>query len=62
MEAFTEINDKNVLHELQLLQNRINRLEKTFAKRDVRDRFVYSFIIGYIILQALFSVRRSMFN
>ncbi|CAF3540845.1 unnamed protein product [Rotaria sordida] len=55
IEPFTELDDKQVLNKLQLLQNRIHRIERTLARRDFRDRFVYTFIIGYILLQALFS-------
>ncbi|CAF2143533.1 unnamed protein product [Rotaria magnacalcarata] len=62
MESFTEIDDKQVLNKLQLLQNRITRIERTLERRDFRDRFAYTFMIGYILLQALFSVRRSMLN
>ena len=62
VEPPTTIDDKNILNKLQLLQNRINQIERTFARRDFRDRIVYTCIIGYFFLQALLSVRRSMLN
>jgi hypothetical protein len=37
-------------------------MERTLARRDFRDRFVYTCIIGYFLLQTLLSVRRSMLN
>ena len=62
IEPLTEFDDKHVINKLQLLQNRIHHIERTLARRDFRDRFVYTCIIGYFLLQALLSVRRSMLN
>jgi hypothetical protein len=62
IEPFTDIDDKQVLNKLQLLQNRIHHIERTLARRNFRDRFVYTCIIGYFLLQALLSVRRSILN
>ncbi|CAF1591291.1 unnamed protein product [Rotaria sp. Silwood1] len=59
---YSELDDKQILNKFQLLQNRINIIERTLARRDFRDRFVYTLVIGYILLQALFSVRRSILN
>jgi hypothetical protein len=62
IEPFNTIDDKNVLNKFQLLQNRIHHIERTLARRDFRDRIVYTCIIGYFLLQTLLSVRRSMLN
>ena len=62
LESNTNIDYKQALNKLQLLQNRIHYIERTLARRDFRDRFAYTFIIGYILLQVLFSLRRSILN
>ncbi|CAF0920667.1 unnamed protein product [Adineta steineri] len=62
IEPITNFDDKHVINKLQLLQNRIQHIERTLARRDFRDRFMYTCIIGYFLLQALLSVRRSMLN
>lgn len=62
VEPYTNIDDKNVLNKLQLLQNRIHHIERTLSRRDFRDRCVYTCVIGYFLLQALISIRRSWLN
>ena len=54
--------DKHLLNKLQLLQNRVQYIERRLARRDFRDRVVYTFVIGYFFVQALLSARRSMLN
>jgi hypothetical protein len=62
IEPFSDIDDKHVSNKVQLLQNRVHQIERTLARRDTRDRLFYTCIIGYFLMQALFSVRRSMLN
>jgi hypothetical protein len=62
IEPFSTIDDKQVLTKLQLLQNRVYNVERTLARRDHRDRLVFTCAIGYFLIQALLSVRRSMLN
>ncbi|CAF2249951.1 unnamed protein product [Rotaria magnacalcarata] len=62
VESHNGIDDKNILNKLQLLQNRIRHIEQTLARRQGRDRIFYTCVIGYFLLQALLSVRRSMLN
>ncbi|CAF4523281.1 unnamed protein product, partial [Rotaria sp. Silwood2] len=62
VEPFHGIDDKNILNKLQLLQNRVRYIEERLARRQHRDRIFYSCVIGYFLLQALLSVRRSMLN
>ncbi|CAF4763687.1 unnamed protein product [Rotaria sp. Silwood1] len=62
VESFNGIDDKNILNKLQLLQTRVNYIERTLARRQYRDRIFYTCVIGYFLLQALLSVRRSMLN
>ncbi|CAF1054008.1 unnamed protein product [Rotaria sordida] len=62
IEPYNSIDDKNVLNKLQLLQNRARHIEQTLARRQYRDRIFYTCVIGYFLLQALLSVRRSMLN
>lgn len=49
-------------NKLQLLQNRVNQIERKLIRRENRDRIFYTIIAGYFLLQALLSVRRSMLN
>lgn len=62
IEPFTNLDDKSVLNKFQLLQNRIHHIERTLARRDFRDRVVYTCLFGYFLLQTFFSLRRSMAN
>ncbi|CAF0724473.1 unnamed protein product [Adineta steineri] len=58
----TTIDDKHVSNKLQLLQNRVHQIERKLVQRETRDRIFYTCIIGYFLVQALRSVRRSMLN
>jgi len=62
IESFNGLDDKHVLNKLQLLQNRVQQIERKLIRRDNRDRVFYTCIIGYFLLQVLLSVRRSMLN
>lgn len=62
VEPMATLDDKQVLNKLQLLQNRVYQIEKKLLRRDNRDRIFYSCILGYFLIQALLSVRRSMLN
>ena len=62
IEPFNDNDDKNVLNKFQLLQNRIHHIERRLARRDFRDRIVYTCLIGYFLIQTFLSVRRSMLN
>ena len=57
-----DLDDKQVLNKLHLLQNRVTQIEKKLKRRDNRDRIFYTCIVGYFFIQALLSVRRSMLN
>ena len=54
--------DKELLNRVQLLQSRLHLIEQRVAQRDARDRWVYPCFIGYLLLQVLLSLRRSMLN
>jgi hypothetical protein len=54
--------DKDLLGRVQLLQNRVQQVERRLTQRDVRDRWLYPCIVGYFLLQAILSIRRSMLN
>jgi hypothetical protein len=62
IEPVNGIEDKHILNKVQLLQNRVHQIERKLIRRDNRDRIFYSCIVGYFLLQALLSVRRSMLN
>ena len=62
IEPFNSVDDKHASNKLQLLQNRVHQIERQLIRRENRDRIFYTCIIGYFMLQALLSVRRSMLN
>ena len=62
VEALNNLDEKQMSNKLQLLQNRVQQIEKKLRRRDNRDRIFYTCIAGYFLIQALLSVRRSMLN
>lgn len=62
IEPFTSMDDKHISNKFQLLQNRVQKIERELNRRENRDRIFYTCIVGYFLLQALLSVRRSMLN
>jgi len=62
IESLNGPDDKHVSNKLQLLQNRVQQIERKLIRRENRDRVFYTCIIGYFLLQVLLSVRRSMLN
>ena len=62
VEPSNNLDEKHMANKLQLLQNRVNQIERKLIRRENRDRIFYTIIAGYFLLQALLSVRRSMLN
>jgi hypothetical protein len=60
--SLTPIDDKHILNKLQLLQNRVHRIERTLTRRDNRDRLVFMCLVAYFLGQTVLSIRRSIFN
>ncbi|UJR14716.1 hypothetical protein I4U23_001709 [Adineta vaga] len=62
IEPLNSMDDKNVLNKIQLLQNRVQQIERNLVRREKRDRLFYTCIFGYFLFHILRSVRRSMLN